>query len=164
MKGQITDTPLLYVFIIAIVFVAAFFGVKIILSSVDYQEDVEIQEFFVAFNTKVQKAYISNPGIEVNLGLVEVPKNVEEICYVDFTKEIDYSKVNNNELRVHLENLKNESNNFFIYGKEVQNIIQEFEIENVESADINPVCDLNNNGSVNFKAVSKFGKTDLTLG
>ena len=51
----------------------------------------------------------------------------------------------------------------FVYGIELEDKILSFNIENVESDEINPVCSLNNNGSLNFNALSTGKKVQLAL-
>jgi len=92
-KGQLFGQPIMYVFYAIVAVLILVFGIKIAMDLKDNSDLITEEIFFKDVEDKFDSVYRDAFGSSISLRDLQVPSDMAEFCFADFSKDKDLNEV-----------------------------------------------------------------------
>ncbi len=92
-KGQLFGQPIMYVFYAIVAVLVLVFGIKIAMDLKDNSDLITEEIFFKDVEDKFDSVYRDAFGSSISLRDLQVPSDMAEFCFADFSKDKDLNEV-----------------------------------------------------------------------
>lgn len=153
-KGQLMGQPFVYIFIIIVVALVLFFGIKLLIGLLDFGESAEFNKFTNLIETKIDKVHSDSYGSTISLDNILVPSSITEVCIIDRSLEdFDSSLVKDEDLKefVSLSWSGNRDENMFFASEDVEFV----EMDYLVLEGVNPLCDKTHDRKLDIKLTNQ---------
>ena len=159
-KGQLFGEGFKIIFILVIIGMSLFFGFKAIGYVLDYSQEIQFNTFLVNLRGEIDKIGVLDQGSSVRLKSLNIPGNLDEVCFFDNTYFFNEAKVDNelfgDAIGVYIE-IEADYNVYFYFNGEIKydkldlNLNLDSDGDGVFSD--HPLCDDTSDGSLDFRLI-----------
>ncbi|GEM_PF-3122495 len=151
-RAQLLGQPFIFIFMLIVVVLLLYFGFNLLSKTINYGESVEYDTFLLNLEKELESLRHLDKGSSINLQSISVPKDVDEVCFIGQTGSTRGTFSHSD-----LTSVFSTTNEGVVLHLTKENKFYDTIVIERVYGDVNPRCDITDDGTIDLKAVNYGG-------